>query len=318
MGVSARLVVTGATGFVGRRLLGALAPTGAWELTALGRDPDRARRALPPEVRVVGWTPGRGPAPLDALRGRDLVVHLAGEPVGEGRWTEARRARIRDSRVHGTRGLVLALAALPPGERPRALLSASAVGVYGTRGDELLPEGAPAGAGFLADVCRAWEAEASAAEALGVRVVLLRIGIVLGPGGGALARMAPLFRLGLGARLTLSGAQWVPWIHIDDVVGLALHAARTEGLRGPLNVVAPAPVRNRDLTRALALDAGRPALLAVPGPALRLAVGGLASVLTASQRCAPEAALAHGYTFRHPALDGALAAIRREQEGAPP
>lgn len=304
-----RATVTGATGFVGRRLVEAL-PTP----TVLGRDPGRARDVLGGAVEARAWDPGAGLAPVDALRGRDAVFHLAGEPVAEGSWTPARRARIRDSRVLGTRHLVQALAALPPGERPRVLVSASAVGLYGSRGDEELTEAAAPGADFLADVCRAWEQEALAAEALGVRAVCLRIGIVLGAGGGALARLWPLFSFGLGGRLTYSGRQWVPWVHLDDVVGLALHAARDEGLRGPVNATAPTPVRNHEFTRALARAARRPAPFAVPEFALRLVMGDLAQVMTASQRCVPAAALARGYRFLHPTIDGALAAVARARQ----
>lgn len=304
-----RATVTGATGFVGRRLVRALERP-----TVLGREPARAVALLGPEVVAAAWEPSAGPAPPSALRGRDAVFHLAGEPVAEGRWTLAKRARIFDSRVLGTRHLVTTLAGLAAAERPRVLVSASAVGYYGSRGDEVLTEDSAPGEGFLADVCRAWETEAMAAEALGVRTVLLRIGIVLGPDGGAFTKLWPLFSHGLGGRLTFAGAQWVPWVHVDDVVGLALHAAHDGTVRGPLNAVSPEPVRNRELTRALARAAEMPAPFAVPALALRVAMGGVARVMTASQRCVPRAALAHGYRFERAALDDALAAILRERE----
>jgi hypothetical protein len=207
--------------------------------------------------------------------------------------------------VHGTRQLVAGLAAQEL--RPRVLVSASAVGYYGDRADEELDESAVAGTGFLAEVCVAWEREALAAERLGIRVVCLRTGIVLAPGGGALARMLPAFRLGAGGKLG-SGRQWMPWVHVDDVVGILLHALREEGIRGPLNAVGPRPVTNAELTRALGRALHRPAVLTVPTFALRVAFGELSEVLTASQRVLPAVAERTGYAFLHAALAGALAA----------
>ena len=289
-------LVTGATGFIGRKLL-----THLDRPVVLTRDPERAA-GLAGAPRPFGWD-ASCPVPAGALHGVDVVLHLAGDPIAEGRWTDAKKARIRDSRVLGTRHLVESLRHAQ--ERPGVLVSASAVGVYGSRGDEPLDESSPPGSGFLPDVCIAWEREALAAEALGVRVVLVRIGVVLARDGGALARMLPVFRAGLGGPLG-SGSQWMPWIHVDDVVGLLLHAATTAAVTGPMNACAPEAVTNRSFPRALARALGRPALLPVPSFALKAAFGELASVLLGSQRASPRVALGTGYRFRFPTLDGAL------------
>jgi uncharacterized protein (TIGR01777 family) len=293
-------LITGGTGLLGRKLLTKL--PGA---TVLSRAPERASRALP-SVTMHGWEPEAGPVPARALRGIDVVFNLAGDPVARGRWTTAKKRRIRDSRVVGTRNLVAALAAADV--RPQVLVSASAVGIYGDQGDRECTEESPSGTGFLADVCTQWEREALAAEALGIRVVCARIGIVLARGGGALAQMLLPFRLGVGGRLG-SGKQWMPWVHVSDVVGLLLHAARTASIRGPLNVVAPAPVTNADFTRELARVLRRPALLPVPGTALRIAFGEMSEILMASQRVLPRAAERSGYAFLHRQLPGALEAV---------
>jgi uncharacterized protein len=301
-------LVTGATGLIGRRLVEHLPST-----VVLTRDPARAQAALP-QVRAYAWSPAGGAPPAEALRGIDVVFNLAGEPVGEGRWTTEKKRRIRDSRVLGTRHLVAGLASNR--ERPRVLVSASAVGYYGDRGDEDLDEASAAGRGFLAEVCQEWEHEAQAAEALGIRVVRARMGVVLAADGGALARMLPLFRAFVGGRLG-SGQQWLPWIHIDDAVGILLHAAREEAMRGALNVVGPAPVRNAELAQALGHALGRPALLPVPGLALRMALGEMSEILTASQRAWPRVALRTGYAFRRASLAEALAAELRPATSHP-
>jgi len=293
-------LITGGTGLLGRKLLTELP-----DATVLSRDPDRAQRALR-SVMVHGWEPEAGPVPAEALRGVDVVFNLAGDPVARGRWTTAKKRRIRDSRVVGTRNLVAALAVAS--RRPQVLVSASAVGLYGDQGDRECTEDSPSGEGFLADVCREWEREALAAEDLGVRVVCARIGIVLARGGGALAQMLAPFKLGVGGRLG-SGKQWMPWIHVNDVVGLLRHAARTVSIRGPLNVVAPAPATNVDFTHELARVLRRPAVLPVPRAALRLAFGEMSEILLASQRVVPQGAERSGYAFQHPDLRGALEAV---------
>ena len=295
-----KALITGGTGLLGRELLANLS-----DAVVLSRDPARTTRKLG-GGRAVQWDPATEPAPLEALQGVEAVFNLAGEPVAEGRWTDDKKRRIRDSRVLGTRNLVAGLRALD--RKPEVLVSASAVGYYGDRGDEELDETSQAGRGFLAEVCSEWEREALAAEALGVRVECVRIGIVLAPGGGALARMLTPFKLGAGGRLG-SGKQWMPWIHIDDVVGVLLHASRTAAVRGAINAVSPHPVTNAEFTRALGHAVHRPAFLPVPKTALRIAFGEMSEILMASQRVLPRVAERTGYPFKHTELDGALAAV---------
>ena len=271
----------------------------------VSRDPARASVKLS-HGRAVRWDPEAGPAPLEALRGVEAVFNLAGEPVAEGRWTEVKKRRIRDSRVVGTRNLVAGLRTLD--RKPEVLVSASAVGYYGDRGDEELDETSPAGRGFLAEVCTAWEREALAAEELGIRVVCVRLGIVLALAGGALARMLTPFKMGAGGRLG-SGKQWVPWVHIDDVVGALVHASRSTAVRGAMNAVSPHPVTNAEFTRRLGHAVHRPALLPIPKTALRIAFGELGEMLVASQRVLPRVAERTGYVFKHANLDSALAAV---------
>lgn len=298
-----RALVTGATGFVGSRLAAQIA-----EPIVLSRDPKRAREKLPRATHHY-WDPLAATPPADAFAGVDAVFHLAGESVGEGRWSAAKKQRIRDSRILGTRHLVEGLATLE--QRPRVLVVASAIGYYGSRGDETLDESSSPGNDFLAQVCRDWEAEARAAEKLGMRVVCTRFGIILGQ-GGALAKMLLPFKLGLGGRLG-SGRQWMSWVHIDDVVGILLANATDEQYQGPVNTVAPQPVTNREFTRALASVLHRPAIFPVPALALRLAVGEFAEVLLGSQRVLPKVAQRAGYGFRYSSLDEALRAVVDER-----
>jgi len=295
------ILLSGATGLIGGRLLPVLGRDGV-AVRALTRRPEAAPRLAAPN-RWVGWD-GRN-VPAGAVAGAAGVVHLAGEPVFGGRLTAARRALILASRVESTRSLVEAIAALPAPQRPRVLVSASAVGYYGSRGDQILDEDAAPGEGFLAEVCRAWEAEALAATRHGVRCVVLRIGIVLAREGGALPRMALPFRAGLGGRLG-DGRQWFPWIHAGDLVSLIRAALRDDAYTGPVNAVAPEPVRNAELTRTLASVLHRPALFAVPAFALRAALGELSGELLGSRRCLPRRALARGFAFAHPRIESAL------------
>ncbi len=298
------LLVTGATGLVGHRLLAALARDGE-RARVLTRSPERAQAKLPSNATALAWD-GVTP-PAEALAGAKAVVHLAGEPVFGGLPTAARRRRIRNSRVDSTDHLVEAIAALPPDELPAALVCASAVGVYGDRGDETLGEDAGPGEGFLADVCRDWEAAAMGADAAGVRPVVLRIGIVLAREGGALPLMARPFRLGVGGRIG-TGRQWVPWIHVDDLVNLIHTAVDDARFRGPINAVAPEPVRNAELTRELAQVLRRPALLPVPGVAVHALLREVAGELLGSRRVVPAGLLALGFRFKYPRLATALAA----------
>lgn len=295
-----KALITGATGFIGRRLVKQLDRP-----VILSRDPEQARRALG-NVEAYGWQPEAGPPPAAAFAGVEAVFNLAGESIAEGLWTESRKRRIRDSRILGTRHLVAALAQLA--ERPRVLVSASAIGYYGSRGDEVIDESAGAGQDFLAELCRDWEAEAARATAAGVRVATPRIGIVLEQDGGALAKMLLPFKLCLGGSLG-NGRQWMSWVHLDDLVALLLHAARTEAVQGPINAVAPIPVTNREFTTTLAGVLGRPALIPAPAFALKLVLGELSEVLLGSQRVQPKVAEQTGYRFRYANLKGALQAI---------
>lgn len=298
-----KALVTGGTGFIGRLLLSRLDHP-----ILLSRDQERAQRSVGDRCgRVLGWDPLDGPPPAEAFDGVDAVFHLAGESVAEGRWTAAQKQRIRDSRVIGTRHLVEGIVKAEP--RPRVLVSASAVGYYGDRGDEELTETAPPADDFLAEVCIAWEKEALAAEEAGVRVALARTGIVLGD-GGALAKMLTPFRLGAGGPLG-NGKQWMPWIHVADMARLYLHAATTESIRGPMNAVAPNPVRNSEFTKALGRTLHRPAFMPAPYLGLRLLFGEFAKVLFASQRVLPKVALDTGFEFEYPEIGPALQAILR-------
>ncbi len=298
------VAVTGATGFVGKRLVAQLIAAGH-EVVALTRSRADAERRLPVRCRLVEWNPDAGRIEAGALEGLDAVVNLAGAGVADGRWTAKRKDLIRRSRVEATRLLVDTMAALPADRRPRVLVSASAIGFYGDRGDEIVTEQSPGGAGFLADVCRAWEAAARAAETHGIRTVVVRIGVVLGRDGGALARMLPPFRLGLGGRIG-SGRQWMSWVHLDDLVALVAFAIERQDVQGVLNAVAPAPTANADFVATLGRVLGRPTLLPVPSSALQLALGEMAGVLLEGQHVLPAAAEAYGFRFRHPQLAGAL------------
>ena len=297
-----KITISGASGFIGRRLLKTLGSEGH-TLQVLSR---HAGTNMPPNVKVWAWDPAKGEPPAEALRDADAVVHLAGEPVAQ-RWNDETKRKIRDSRVLGTRNMVQAFGKL--NKPPATLICASAIGYYGARGDEVLSEDAPAGTGFLSDVCREWESEALKAESLGVRVVRPRIGIVLDARGGALLKMLPPFRMGVGGKIG-SGQQWMSWIHLDDLVGLFRLALETR-ISGALNGVAPAPVSNQDFTKALAAAVHRPAIFPVPGIALKILFGEMSEVLLASQRVVPRAAEAAGYRFQYPQLGPALGDLLR-------
>lgn len=299
-----RVVVSGATGLVGRRLVEHLAERGT-PVTALTRDLGAGAERVDGRAVLAQWDGTTFPA--EALGGARAVVHLAGEPVFGGRLTAARRRKIFDSRIDTTRSLVDALTTLPEAQRPEVLICASAVGFYGNRGDDLLNEDAGPGEGFLAEVCQAWEKEASGADALGVRRASLRIGIVLSRAGGALPLLTLPFRFGLGGRLG-DGKQWFPWIHLDDLVRLLVAALDDERYCGAINAVSPNPVRNAELTKAVATTLHRPALLPVPAFAIRAALGGLADELLGSRRVVPSRALEHGFRFETERVEDALEA----------
>jgi uncharacterized protein (TIGR01777 family) len=313
-----RVAVTGATGTIGRAVVAALVARGD-DVTALSRDAERARRTLAGDgagagggaaggaggVEAVAWPdPKSEPAPAEALRGRDAVVHLLGEQMGQ-RWSDDVKREIRDSRILATRNLVAALAALSEGERPRVLLSGSGAGWYGPRGDERLDESAPGGDDFVARVAEDWEAEARRAEELGVRVVRNRTGVVLAESGGALEKMLPPFRAGVGGPVA-GGRQYVPWVHLDDVVGAILFELDTEAAGGPINLTAPEPVTNGELSKALGRVLRRPAIAPVPALALKLLYGEMAQIVTTGQRAVPARLTELGYRFRWPELEPAL------------
>ncbi|MCS7198506.1 MAG: TIGR01777 family oxidoreductase [Candidatus Bipolaricaulota bacterium] len=296
-----KILITGATGFLGRRVCDVLSQAGH-TLVALSRDPQRAKQLVPQLTEVFGWD-----ALAQALQGCDAVVHLAGETV-VGRWTDAKKKAIRDSRVLSTRELVNALAQLSI--RPKVLISASAIGYYGNRGEEPLTEDSSPGSDFLAQVCQDWESEAARAESLGIRVVRLRIGLLLGPGGGALQAILPLFKLGLGGPLGLGNQFW-SWVHRDDVVGAIAFALERDELRGPVNMTAPNPVRQREFAQVLGRVLRRPAVLLTPAFALKIVLGEFASELLSSKRVLPQRLHQLGYRFRFAELEPALREILR-------
>ena len=297
------LTLTGATGRVGLALVRALVDRGD-AVTVLTRNTDRAAAKLPAGIEAVAWQPDAGPAPVAALAGRDAVVHLAGEDVGQ-RWTREVKQRIRRSREDGTRNLVAGLHAADP--RPAVLVSASASGVYGPRGGESVDESGAAGSGWLAQVVVAWEREALRAQELGMRVAVLRTGVVLDVKGGALQKMLPPFRMGVGGPVA-GGDQYLPWIHVDDIVGMYLTALDDERWSGPVNASAPEPPTNRDFSKALGRALHRPAVAPVPKLALKALYGEMSEIVTGGVNMIPARATELGYRFRHPDLDEALRA----------
>src|SRR5215510_842164 len=294
--VSMNILVTGSSGLIGTALVSSLTISGH-EVTRL------VRRQPTSDEKAVHWDPMAGTIDASAIEGADAVVHLAGENIAE-RWTAAKKANIRNSRVKGTQLLCETLAHLS--SPPKVLVSASAIGYYGDRGETILTDDSPPGRGFLAEVCRDWEAATEPARQQGMRVIQLRLGVVLSAAGGALAKMLPPFRLGLGGVLG-SGRQYVSWIALDDVVGAIQHAIVTQALQGPTNAVAPRAVTNQEFTKTLGKVLGRPTAIPLPAFAARLMFGEMADeLLLAGARVQPAKLLASGYQFRHPELEGAL------------
>jgi uncharacterized protein (TIGR01777 family) len=291
------VAVTGSSGLLGSALIASLIADGHGVIRLIRRDPRPGERAL-------RWDPSTGAIMPSGPALADAVVHLAGESVADGRWTAAHKQRIRDSRVGATRRLVETLTRMAT--PPAVLVSASATGYYGHRGDEILTEESRSGTGYLAEVSREWEAATAVAIARGVRVVTLRIGIVLSPVGGALAKMLFPFRLGLGGALG-DGRQWMSWISLEDTIAVIRHALDADALRGPINTVAPSPVTNAEFARTLAHVLWRPAVIPMPAFALRLALGEMADeLLLSSIRAVPARLQAEGFTFRHLMLESAL------------
>lgn len=299
-----RIAVTGATGTLGKQLVEGLLERGD-AVTVLSRDTSKADRVFGGRVEAHGWADPKGePPPAEALAGQDGVVHLLGEPVAQ-RWTAAAKREIRDSRVMATRNLVAGIEDLPATQRPRALISQSGSGYYGHRGDEPVDESHPAGSDFLAQVCVGWEAEATHAESLGARVAVTRTGVVLSESGGALEKMLPPFKLGVGGPVA-GGRQYVPWIHSDDVVGGLLFCLDTDAASGPVNLTAPESVTNRELSRALGRALKRPAVAPVPALAVKALYGDMAQIVTTGVRAVPARLRQLGYRFREPDLERAL------------
>ena len=295
-----KILIAGASGLVGKTVASAL--------EAQGHSVQRlVRPGKAPTATDVAWDPLAATINAAAMEGIDAAVLLSGASIAEGRWTPARKAELRSSRIDTTRVLVDALAKLE--KKPRVLVSASAIGFYGDRGEEILTESSSNGTDFLALLVRDWEAEAVRAEASGIRVARLRFGVILSRDGGALPMMLMPFKFGLGGRLG-SGEQWMSWIALDDAMAIVCAAISNEGFAGALNVVAPSPVRNSEFTRITASVLDRPAVFAAPAFALRLALGEMAdALLLASQRVVPERLTALGYQFRFPEFESALRAV---------
>ncbi len=291
-----KILVTGASGLVGS----ALVPL----LESKGHEVLRLVRNAPAGGREVRWDPSKGTIDAAALEGVEAAVHLAGENLAEGRWTDEKKRRIRESRVKGTRLISETLAGLA--RKPEVLVSASAVGFYGSRGDEVLTERSSAGDDFLAQVCREWEEATAAAEGAGLRVVHLRFGVILSGEGGALKKMLTPFKLGVGGKLG-SGEQYISWVTLDDAVGAIEHALSDKSLSGPVNAVAPRPVTNKEFTKALGSALSRPTFFSVPAFAARLAFGEMAdATLLSSQRAEPARLTESGFVFKYPEIEGAL------------
>jgi uncharacterized protein len=301
-----KVLVTGSSGLIGSALLKSLRSDGH-KIARLTRSGSKSQAADPAEA--IRWEPPSGSLDLAAMENADALVHLAGASIAEGRWNAARKQILRESRVDATRHLVAGLAKLK--QKPRVIIAASAIGYYGSRGDEILAEASQPGTDFLAQLCRDWEAAVAAADSLAMRTVMLRIGMVLDAHGGALPRIIQPFRFGAGGRLG-SGKQWMSWIALEDVVGIIRYAMQHDGLRGPVNAVSPNPVTNREFTRAIAATLHRPALFPAPRFALHLALGEMAdALLFSSQRVAPQKLLTNKYPFRYSELRQALAEILR-------
>jgi uncharacterized protein (TIGR01777 family) len=297
-------LITGATGFVGRRLVEKLLASGH-SVQYLGRNRDKK---MDSRAAFHSWDePSVTAPPLNAIPRMDAVIHLAGEPIAQ-RWTEDTKRKIAESRIVSTKNLVASIAALR--HKPQVLVCASAIGYYGDRGNEVLTESAPAGRGFLADLCAAWEAEADKAQATGLRVVKIRIGVVLGQ-GGALGQMIPPFRLGVGGRFG-DGNQWMSWIDREDLIDMMRWAIETDTVNGVLNGTAPEPVTNMQFTKILAAALHRPAVIPMPKFALQLILGEMAQFLFNSTRAIPAAATSQGFAFRYNKLEDSIRQVLRQ------
>ena len=300
----ANVLVTGGTGFIGSRVCDALHHKGD-AVYVLSRNPTRAENKLPSLKAAYGWNPETEKLPTEATSNINAIIHLAGETIA-GRWNAEKKRKIRDSRILSTQNLVASLADINP--KPDTLICASAIGYYGGNNNESFTEASPAGTDYLAEVCAEWEVEAQKASELGIRVVMVRIGLVLGLGGGLLQQVLPPFKMGFGGILG-NGKQWMSWIHIDDVVGIVLHALESSQIHGALNATAPTPVRNTEFTKTLGAVLKRPTLFPVPIFGLKLMMGEFADFIVLSQNVIPERTEASGYEFYYRTLESALDAL---------
>ena len=297
-----KVLVTGASGFVGRRVVAQLLQKNI-EVVVLTRNLPKAVIILGSDCQYVQWMDMTTPPPAEAFDGVDAVINLMGENIGGKKWDESQKKKIYDSRINSTRLLVDAIKALP--KKPRALINASAVGIYGNRGDETLDENATSGSDFLAGVCKDWEAEANKARDMKIRVVLMRTGVVLGKGGGALTKMLPIFKLGLGGRLG-SGKQYMSWIHVDDLAAMYVHAVMDPTMDGPYNATSPYPATNAEFTKALGKRLKRPTLFPAPEFAIRKALGEMSTIVLDGQKVVPNKFKEKKFQFKSATLEKTL------------
>ena len=301
-----KILLTGSTGLVGTALIRDLLSKGD-QVDVLVRgsaNENSSKKETSSKGKRIPWDPAAGVISVEALEGYDAIVHLGGESIAEGRWTDEKMARIRDSRIDGTRLLASAMAKLT--QKPKVFICASAIGFYGDRGEEVLTESSGLGSGFLADVCNAWEAACAPARDAGVRVVNMRIGVVLSKSGGALAKMLLPFKMGVGGKIG-NGKQWMSWIELHDLVRAIQHSINTESISGPVNAVSPEPVTNREYTKALGRQLSRPTILPLPAFGARVALGKMAdALLLASIRVQPEVLLKSEFRFENPTINCAL------------
>ena len=296
-----KILVTGGTGFIGRKVCDTL-HNKDYDVNVVSRNPERAKTKLEAVGEIYGWNPESEQLPPEAISEAEAVIHLAGETI-TGRWNSEKKQRIRDSRVLSTRNLVESCANAE--SKPDVLICASAIGLYGDSGDNSFTEETPPGTDYLAEVCKEWETEAYKASELGIRVVTVRIGLVLGLGGGMLQQVLTPFKIGIGGKLG-NGQQWMSWIHVDDVVGIILHALENDSINGALNATAPVPVRNIEFTKALGSVLGKPTILPAPYFGLKLMMGEFADFVLLSQKVLPEKTEASGYEFQFKTIDSAL------------
>ena len=296
-----KILVTGGTGFIGRKVCDTL-QNKEYDVNVVSRNPEKAKSKLGQLGEIYGWNPETEQLPTEAISDANAVIHLAGETIS-GRWNNEKKRRIRDSRVLSTRNLVESCANVE--SKPNVLICASAIGLYGDSGDNSFTEETPPGTDYLAKVCKEWEAEAYKATELGIRVVTVRIGLVLGLGGGMLQQVLTPFRIGIGGKLG-SGQQWMSWIHVDDVVGIISYALENDSINGALNATAPVPVRNIEFTKALGSVLRKPTILPVPSFGLKLMMGEFADFVLLSQKVLPKKTEATGYEFQFKTIDSAL------------